>query len=474
MPAGVRMKGAGSMTGDRTARARLLGLLAAALAVVLSGCAFKQVESLYALPMLPQEFSDLQATIDSTMNELGAEYAVINYGSNTSTIQLLDLDSDGEQETAAVFLRVTAAEEKPLRVCLFRQGQDGVYRRTYMLEGDGNSINSVAYEDLTGDGSREIIVSWQLGAGVHILSAYSLASEGPDELLSAAYNEAYMTVDLDGGGDREILIFLQDNTGEGNNRAEYYDYQDGSMVMTAAAALSDGMRDVVSARAGLLADETPGVYVTLDMEEGMVTDVLALDRGSLVNVTRDIESGISATTGRVYTEVRPADINGDRVLEIPKPAQLKALDPENGQPQYLIYWQQYDRSGEGRTNCITYHATTDGWYLLVPNGWDMGNIAVARDDSLSVRGERAVVFYYWPDGEEGTPVRFLTVYRLTGNNRTARAKLSGRIVLASDSSAIYCAMLDLAALDQTGWDCGLGEEDLAQRFKLITPEWSNQ
>ena len=460
------------MTGRKVTQRVGMGLLTATLALALSGCMFKPVEGLYALPMLPEEYSDLQATIESTMSELGAEYAVINYGSNTSTIQLLDLDGDGEQETAAVFLRVTAVEEKPLRVCLFRQGADGVYRRSYMVEGDGASINSVAYEDLTGDGSRELIVSWQLGAGVHILSAYSLTSEGADELMNATYNETYMTADLDGDGSREILLFLQDSTGEGYNRAEYYDYQDGSLTMTTTAPLSDGMRDVVSAKAGLLADETPGVYVTLELEKGMVTDVLILDQGNLINVTREIESGISLSTIRGYTEVRVTDINNDQVPEVPKPVELKQPDPDGTQVQYLIYWQQYDRGGSSRTNCITYHSVTDGWYLLAPNGWDARNITVARDDSLSVRGERAVAFYYWPNSEDGgdnEPVKFLTVYRLTGNNRMSRVKLSGRVTLASDSSAIYCAVLDPSV-----WDCGLDETELAQRFKLITAEWSNQ
>ena len=127
----------------------LLGALALGLAALLSGCMFQPVDRLYALPVLPQEYKDLQTTIDATMGELGAEYATINYGSNTSTIQLLDMDGDGEQETAAVFLRVTSAEEQPMRVCLFRQGGgreegDHTYRQVHMLSGEGNSINSVA------------------------------------------------------------------------------------------------------------------------------------------------------------------------------------------------------------------------------------------------------------------------------------------------------------------------------------------
>ena len=275
----------------------LLAGLAAALGLCLSGCVFDPVDKLYALPALPQEYKELQATIDATMSELGAEYATINYGSNTSTIQLLDMDGDGRQETAAVFLRVVAsAEEKPMRVCLFRQGSDQRYRQSAILAGAGTSINSVAYEDLTGDGSREIIVSWQLSTGVHSLSVHSFGINSANELMSATYNEGYITVDLDEDGGQELLVFQRDITGEGYNVAEYFDYQDGVMVLSSTGALSDGLKDVVRAEAGRLSDGRLGVYVTLEIETGWLTDVLTLEPGGLVNVTRDPEHGVSAST----------------------------------------------------------------------------------------------------------------------------------------------------------------------------------
>lgn len=452
-------------------RGLLLSALAAALTVGLSGCVFEPVDKLYALPVLPQEYKDLQATISTTMGELGAEYAVINYGSNTSTIQLLDMDGDGEQETAAVFLRVTSAEERPMRVCLFRKGSDNTYRQVHMLSGDGNSINSVTYEDLTGDGGREIIVSWQLSSGVHILSAYNLAGSEAVELVSTTYNETYIVTDLDEDGSQEILVFQQDSTGEGNNLAEYYEYQDGVLTMTSVALLSDGMRDVTNVKVGRLADGRLGVYVAVEMENGMLTDVLVMEENGLRNVTRDLEIGASIVTARSYTDVGATDINSDGVLEIPRPQPLRPLDPESSSTYYLIYWQQFDSNGKGSTSCITYHAVSDSWYLTLPNGWDTGNIAVARDDSLSSRGERAVVFYYWPSREEDDeeePQKFLTIYRLTGNNRNARSKLAGRTTLYTDSTATYCAVLNGGV-----WDCGLDETELAQRFKLITVEWAN-
>ncbi|MBD5099443.1 MAG: hypothetical protein HDT35_07875 [Clostridiales bacterium] len=445
----------------------LLAVLGAVMGFSLSGCMFKPVDDLYALPVLPQEYRDLQSTINATMSELGAEYATINYGKNTSTVQLLDMDGDGEQETAAVFLRVTSADEKPMRVCLFRQGEDQTYRKAHILSGEGTTINSVAYEDLTGDGSREMIVSWQLSAGVHILSAYSFSGAGANELMSTTYNEAYTTVDLDQDGSRELLVFQQDTTGEGYNLAEYYDYQNGVMVLASTAPLSDGLKDVTAAEAGLLSDGKLGVYVTLELENGWLTDILTLEPEGLVNATRDTESGVSLATCWNDTKAVTFDINNDGVLEVPRPQSLAPVDPEALSTQYLIYWQQFDSSGKGATSGITYHSFTDGWYLSLPNGWDINNITVARDDSLSGRGERAVVFYYWPDREEGEPERFLTIYCLTGNNRSTRSQMPGRVVLYSDSSAIYCA-----ALDQSVWDCGLDEEELANRFKPILAAWS--
>ena len=448
----------------KTIKALLLGMMLGLLALAASGCGFKSVDSLYALPGLAEEYAGLQRNINDTMQSLGAEYAVISYGSNTSTIQLIDLDGDNDQEAAAVFLRVTNADEKPLRVCVFRRTGEDDYRLVYTLEGEGTSINSVAYEDLTGDGSREMIVSWQMGAGVHTLAAYALNLLDSNELMSVTYNEGYLASDLDKDGDRELVVLQQDGSGTGNDRAEYYDFQDGSMVMTTSALLSQGMRDVVSARAALLADGRPGVYVTLGMDEGQVTDVLTLNGdGALINLTRDPVTGVSRATFRDYTEVAPADIDGDGVLEIPIPEALEPLDPESPSNQYFLRWRRFDSNGRSSVACVTYHSTVDGWYLTLPDGW-AGRVTAARDDSNSGRGERAVVFYLRL-GSEYRP--FLTIYRLTGSNRQARANMAGRFTLYSDSSTIYCA-----ALDPSVWVSGVDESGLLERFNVITAEWS--
>lgn len=449
---------------------RGVGLCALLLMLSLSlcGCMFEQSEGLYALPILPEEYSQLQRTIQDVMDKQGAEYATISSGSNTSTVQLLDLNDDGQQEMAAVFLRVTSAEEKPLRVCLFRKGADNNYRLTYVVEGNGTSINSVSYEDVTGDGTLDLVISWQMSSKVHILSAYALLDAGVSELMSTTYNENYLVTDLDQDGTKEIVVCHQDSTGEGANLAELYDYNGGVMTMASSTRLSNGIYSVYSMAEGKLSNGTPAVFASSLFSGGSLTDVLTIHKGKMHNVTFDKDAGYSQVTTRVDTGVALSDINKDGVLEIPISVKLPNIQKEESAEESVVYWCQVNEDGSLAVSCVTYHCQTDGWYLVLPDNWPK-HIAVARDDSLSHRGERSVVFYYYPGGEDSKPEPFLTIYRLTGSNRQARAMLPGRVTLYSDSTTIYAA-----SLQEDVWDCKLEAKDLAARFFLITVAWDSE
>lgn len=449
---------------------RGVGLCALLLMLSLSlcGCMFEQSEGLYALPILPEEYSQLQRTIQDVMDKQGAEYATISSGSNTSTVQLLDLNDDGQQEMAAVFLRVTSAEEKPLRVCLFRKGADNNYRLTYVVEGNGTSINSVSYEDVTGDGTLDLVISWQMSSKVHILSAYALLDAGVSELMSTTYNENYLVTDLDQDGTKEIVVCHQDSTGEGVNLAELYDYNGGVMTMASSTRLSNGIYSVYSMAEGKLSNGTPAVFASSLFSGGSLTDVLTIHKGKMHNVTFDKDAGYSQVTTRVDTGVALSDINKDGVLEIPISVKLPNIQKEESAEESVVYWCQVNEDGSLAVSCVTYHCQTDGWYLVLPDNWPK-HIAVARDDSLSHRGERSVVFYYYPGGEDSKPEPFLTIYRLTGSNRQARAMLPGRVTLYSDSTTIYAA-----SLQEDVWDCKLEAKDLAARFFLITVAWDSE
>ncbi len=448
---------------------RLLSCLigAAVMTLLLCGCdfkLFKSAEELYMRPQLPEEYQELDNTIKAVMSSLGAESIAPQSGSNTSAIQMLDLDGDGVDEAAAAFFRVSDSEQ-PLLIYLFRMGSDGEYKVAYTLQGEGNIIDSVAYEDLNGDGTKEVVVSWQLTTRAYVLSVYELGRTGANELMHITYNENYVLADLNDDGYKELIIVQRDDTGEDVSRASYYSYQDGVLTMTSTAPLSEGVQDVLAARTGVLAGQKPAIYVTSECVGGQVTDIFTYQDGGLVNITRNADSGVSNDTLRDYTSVSVTDINQDGVLEIPVSLALPTVDTDSATTNWITYWRQFDASGASTVVCMTYHSITDGWYLILPNDWD-GQIAVERDDRENYRGERAVVFYH--RDSDGTFKQFLTIYRLSGSNVSARASLGSReLLLVVDSTTAYAA-----EFAKDGWDCGLTMEQLKERFSLITTEWS--
>ena len=69
--------------------------------------------------------------------------------------------------------------------------------------------------------------------------------------------------------------------------------------------------------------------------------------------------------------------------------------------------------------------------------------------------------------EDEPPVPFLSIYKLTGSNRTTRAQAEGVITLREEEDVIYAAQFY-----DCGWDCGLTENDLLMKnFQTIQTSW---
>lgn len=481
-------------------------LLPAALMLLLSGCLFRPPDELYRRPEKSAGYDQLASAIKEVRSALEAEFgvssedAVIVSGDNTASIQLQDLDGDGTRESAVAFIRIPGAE-KPLKIYIFTQ-IDEDYQVTGLVEGTGSAIYSVDYADLNGEGKRELVVNWQVSTGVYQLGAYTLdelSSAGrlaqdpaqaggvpsaPDratllatELLltgcsgasdGSGYSSGYQLLDIDQDTRTEIALVRIDASGFGS-QVEVYGWLEGAFVKLNNAGLSEGAVALNRVQANYLSGDyyPPALYVTCTLADGgKAIDVLACreedGQTQLVNLSLDPETGVSRNRLVGYTDVEPTDINGDYVLEIPVPSALPAYGDPGASNFWLIDWYQYDGAGNRSQVLTTYHNKTDGWYLEIPDSW-RDRISISRSDSLS--GQREVIFSLW-QGEEEAPQAFLSVYRLTGSNRTLRAKASQRFILREDTEVIYAAKF--YACD---WDCGLNETDLLDRFHVIQASW---
>ena len=475
--------------------------LTAGLCLLISGCLFHSPSDLYEQPaksagyeQLNQAISDIKSGLETEFG-VSVENAVIVSGDHTATIQLQDLDGDGERESAVTFMRLPGVENA-IKIYIFRQMGE-TYAVSGIVEGDGAALYSVDYVDLNGSGKKEIVVNWQVSTGVYKLGAYTLdevtkpvtiqkedttvavwlslnAEKRADllatELLLTSWSGAadgtrgYTLADLDKDTQAEVAVVRIDSAGMGSH-VEVFDWEDGTLTSRGPVGLSAGIKHLVRLRANYVGGELypSALYVSSTLQDGeRVVDVLTWQDGNLFNLSMDEETGVSREIIIGYTDVNMTDINGDMILELPKPSPLPVYSEIAPSNFYLINWYQYQKNADSGRIMTTYHNVSDGWYLEIPDNWK-NKITIYKNDT--VIGQREVVFAYW-QGTEEPPLPFLSIYRLTGTNRSAASQRAGRFVLREEESVIYSAKFY-----DVKFDCGLDEGELLNKFHIIQTGW---
>lgn len=429
-------------------RGRILALLA--LLSLLSGCSMAEIDELYSLPQAPKEYLQLQELIDEEIRS-GSEYSAPTAGSLRQSIQLTDLDGDGDSEALA-FLRNKAQQPE---ICVYSKSGEG-YTAAARIVGDGSGVGRVEYQDLNGDGMMEILVSWEVSAEMRLLKAYSMKDWKPVALLTASCAD-FLLGDLDADGRPDILALNLETSG---GKLDMFTIGRNGEPMQKSAELSASLKTAKRFRIAAIADKVPAVFVegqySAEDSGELLTDIIVFSEGGLKNITRSAATGDS-TAKRAYP-VYSTDINGDGVLDVPFAEKL----PGTGTSEHYVFdWRSYSVDGSSDKCASTYHDYTDGWFLELPDDWRAG-VSVRRESAAA--GERALIFYAEDTGS-GERAKRLTVYTFTGENRTERAMLDDRFVLLSSGTVVYAAKLGPAA----------GDADKAAiigRFHLISSEFN--
>jgi len=442
----------------RNHKIKILIMLPVALCLVfLSGCLMRiSADNLYRLPQISEDYLRLQAHINTVLSE-GAEFSAPTGGPNRQSVQVKDLNGDGVDEVLA-FFRITGYSA--LKIYIFER-VDGDYSVAEVITGIGSAIESIRYVDMDGDGTKEIVVGWQLGDALSHMEIYSLNDFNAVLLQSAEY-DGITIVDLNGDGTEDVLVVRLPSM-ESEAVAQIFYMTPEREVLTAQASLSTGIESFQRMMRGFLADGAPAVFVEGEgtFENGtFVTDILAFNGGVFSNISRRTASGVSDANVR-YRRILSADINDDGVLKVPTPRRL--LSPLET-AYYAMDWFSFDSRGLSSLALTTYHNPTDEWFLILPRDW-RGQVTVRREDVVS--GERTVIFSHITYAE-GPFEDFLRIFRLTGDAREERSRLPGRVRLLAEGTSVYAFEI-LVPPDSFGLT--INEEIIAENFHLIFSDW---
>ena len=434
---------------------KILLLIGAMLsALLLTGCAMRTIDELYAPPKRSEEYSRLQSAIDIAM--AGLEYSAPLTGENQQAVQMADLDGDGVEEYL-VFARGNS--DNPMQILIFSQLEDGDVQIEEIITSNGSAFELVQYVEIDGKPGLELVVGRQVSDQLMgSVSVYSFSSGRAERLVNAGYSKL-MTLDLGGSDQKELLLIQRGESDQANAVVVLYRYRNKSMVRSVEVELSRPAANVKQVTGGKLQCGTPAVYVTSAMEGDSVrTEVLTVlnDRFTKLSVM-DPSENIMGTLDNYY--VYPDDVDEDGIMEIPGLIPVKPLYTMwNEEEQFLIRWYSVDKDGQQQDKLYSFHRFSEGWYLTVVQDW-IGRLTVNQVGST-------FVFYMWDeDYKEAFPV--FTIYALSGSDRQTQATEDGRFILQTGEDVIYAARLE-ADVSQYGID----QTYLMSNFHRIHQDWN--
>lgn len=432
----------------------LLMLLLSAL--ILSGCAMRTVDDLYSPPKRSEEYNDLQNAIDGVMTNL--EYCAPLSGENQQTVQMADLNGDGEQEFL-LFARGTG--DKPLKIHIFHH-MDGEFRLAHTIESSGYAFDQVEYVQMDGRSGLELVVGRQVSEQIlRSVSVYSFADETEETMLSTQYSK-FLTCDLDNDSAFEVMILRPGQNDTDNGVAELYFCGDDGFERSVEVSMSEPVDQIKRIMVSRLDGGTPAVYVASAVEgTAIITDVFAVVDGKFGNVSFSNESGTSVKTLRNYY-VYAADIDEDGVIELPGLISMHSIHWEQpSDRQYLIRWYALTEDGGEVDKQYTYHNYAGGWYLRLSDAWAPSIVVEHEITDYEERFD----FYIWDETYQNAD-KLLTVYAFTGPDREEAAVQNNRFVLHKTESTIFAANLQGAS-----GSCGLTQESVTEAFSLIRMDW---
>lgn len=432
-------------------------LLLCLAAVGLTGCS--TMEDMYCLPKRSQAFSDLQTAIDRAMGS-SLQYSAPRSGDNQQSVQLADLDGDGQEE-AILFAR--GSDDQPLKILVF-SCRDGHYELMDTVSAPGSSFDQVEYAQMDGKPGMEMVVGRQISDQVvRNLAVYSF--DGSVKLHMSTNYTRFLVCDLNADRLTDLFVLHPGQEEMSQGETELYYFRDGKLEKSSVAKLSNPASSVHRLMTGNIHGGIPAVFAAslVPDQDSIVTDIYALVDGRYINVSLSNDSGASMQTLRnryLYAE----DIDEDGVVELPgllMPDNPTAMEASVSEP-HVIRWYAMTVHGVEVDKLYTFHCLEGGWYVELPLEVAVGARVIRGDGA----GEPDAYIFYRVDPVTGVSEKLMTIYPFTGSDRAEQALSDNRFVLYRTASVTYAARLEGASAAY-----GMTRDSLVGSFHMIHTDW---
>lgn len=393
---------------------RIGGVLAAIL-LLLGGCAYDQtgIDALLTPPKLSDEQSRIYTALEASLGASakgGIKLVYPRKGSYTSAFVKNNLDSESTAETV-VFYEVANSSTAtiPIRINVLDQ-----------QNGEWISVSDVA--TVAGASEVEKVSFISIQQQVYMVAGFNLATTTEKAVVIYSFEEGMLkekysakcanfdVVDLNDNKTPELLLITsQRDESLPNNKLVTAELRritnHGNALLLSSAPLDPSVTEYRNLVQGRLTDGRPALY--LDGLRGAnyyVTEVLACQGNRLENLMYQGPDGENLVEQTLRAGgVRPADLNGDGVVEIPVRVPAPGYeDSEVHQQEYLTLWYVY-RSNQGKgelsLSSTSYAAGTLNYLFVLPTGW------LDRVSMEYVSTDRELVIYeYTPEDGRGQDV----------------------------------------------------------------------
>lgn len=431
------------------------------MTVLLSGCVFQSGDDLLRAPQPSKNYMALQSELKSIVDTTGVAAASPKSGNNRNSIQLVDLDNDGEDEAVSFFQDSTRVGQFTVYV---HKKIGEKYIKTGQINGTGTAIESVDYPVFTPEGRRGIVIAWQIaGEGSTALTVCAFEGLQVYGALETEYT-MFDLFDLDGDGATELVTFQLDPQG-GRKVARLYQYSEGQLPMVGETQMSPEARSIVRVSSGYTSGNRPAVFAEEKNESGigLMTDIFVYDEQSgFQNLALESAQGAPASTFRPVS-VYATDINGDGITEIPRATLTAGAASGAADAQYFLDWYAY---GDSQPQMVrtTYYSQVEEWMFLIPERW-RDTVAVSRGTAMN--GMAYTIFEEFDPARGNIPL--LYIYYITSDIRSKLVENEGMITLHETETAIYAARIPAEA---AGSALALAQDEAEDRFSMITQAWA--